>query len=320
MSDTDSDSSKNLRRLRKAKNRPTKYASESEEEVQQPRKGKKILKKLRDSESEEASSSENESDQNESGSDPDQSESDSEASDSEEEVEEKDAAGEFTLPTDYARIWTLTGLPHSGKSYFLRYLMWKYASDHNKFFKTVLCFSPTAFNGDYNWLPEKAVKEQYDEEYLMAYINSLKTKLKGLKTNDPDAKLKPNAIIFDDCLGMLNNSSWFQNFCSTARHTNTHLFFLNQYIASSRNVSTVLRNNTNFALMWKSPMKNSIQALYASYGQMLDTEADFKRLLMDNGGRQYSALMYRSGYDTVEESYLRVNANEAIPKDFKLVF
>lgn len=290
-SDSDSDYSKKKARKSHSKKKPKVYETESEEE----------------SESEEELSEESSS----------SSDSDKEE---EEEEEEKDVAGEFTLPTDYARIWTLTGLPHSGKSYMLRYIMWQYASVHNKYFKTVLCFSPTAFNGDYNWLPEKAVKDKYDEEYLIAYIESLKVKLKALKNNDPDAKLKPNAIIFDDCIGMLNNSYWFQNFCSTARHTNTHLFFLNQYIASSRNVSTVLRNNTNFALMWKSPMKNSIQALFASYGQMLEKEADFKKLLMDNGGRQYSALMYRSGYDTKEESYLRVNADQEIPKTFKLVF
>jgi hypothetical protein len=313
-SDSESDFPK--RKARKSQKKPKRYDSDSEEEVKRPQKGKKkkpIVESESDSESEQSSSDNDSSDNNSSG-------SDSSKSGSEDEEEQKDNAGEFTLPTDYARIWTLTGLPHSGKSYMLRYIMWQYASVHNKFFKTVLCFSPTAFNGDYNWLPEKAVKEEYDEEYLMAYINSLKHKLKGLKANDPDAKLKPNAIIFDDCLGMLNNSSWFQNFCSTARHTNTHLFFLNQYIASSRNVSTVLRNNTNFALMWKSPMKNSIQALYASYGQMLDTESDFKKLLMDNGGRQFSALMYRSGYDTIAESYLRVNAEEKVPKEFKLVF
>jgi flagellar biosynthesis GTPase FlhF len=312
-----SDSDYSSRKARKSvKNTKKKPKYESSEEDVKPRKGKKkpvVESSSDESESEEESSSENESD----GSDRSDEESDKEE---EPDKDEKSVVGQFELPTDYARIWTLTGLPHSGKSYFLRYLMYQYASVHNKFFKTVLCFSPTAFNGDYNWLPEKAVKEKYDEEYLIAYIDSLKAKLKGLKANDPDAKLKPNAIIFDDCLGMLNNSSWFQNFCSTARHTNTHLFFLNQYIASSRNVSTVLRNNTNFALMWKSPMKNSIQALYASYGQMLESEEDFKKLLMDNGGRQYSALMYRSGYDTVEESYLRVNAEEKVPKEFKLVF
>lgn len=314
---SDSDSDYHKKRARKQK-KPRKYNSDSEEEVKRPTKGKK--KPIIDSDSSESeeSSSDNDSSENDSSSGSSGSDTNSDTgSDSD---EQKDIAGEFTLPTDYARIWTLTGLPHSGKSYMLRYIMWQYASQHNKFFKTVLCFSPTAFNGDYNWLPEKAVKEQYDEEYLMAYITSLKEKLKGLKADDPDAQLKPNAIIFDDCLGMLNNSSWFQNFCSTARHTNTHLFFLNQYIASSRNVSTVLRNNTNFALMWKSPMKNSIQALFASYGQMLDSEADFKKLLMDNGGRQFSALMYRSGYDTIEESYLRINADEPIPKGFKLVF
>lgn len=234
--------------------------------------------------------------------------------------------GQFELPTDSAKIWILTGLPNSGKSYMLKYIMYSYAK--LGFFNWGLCFSPTSFNGDYDFLPEQCVKDKFDEDYLVRYIESLKEKLIELKkkSGDPKARLPHNFIIFDDCLGMMGGNkkggegaSWLNHFYSTARHTSTSLFFLNQYIAAAKNIPTTLRNNTNFSLMWPQPMKNSVSALYGAYGGMYENEQEFKQALLNNRGRQYSCLVYRSGYFSAEETYLRIQAKE-IPDDFKLHF
>lgn len=243
-------------------------------------------------------------------------------SEPESDYDDRDPPNQFRLPTsDPARIWTLTGLPASGKSYMMRYLMYLYAQ--LGFFRTGLVIAPTAaFSGDYDWVRNPAALwDKYDENRLMAYMESLKAKRKALqeKTGDPKAMLPPNFIIIDDCIGMINSGSWFTNFVSTARHTSTHLFFLNQYIAAARNVSTTLRNNTNFALMWRQPMEQSVDALYKAYGGFFESKKEFKEALLNNNGRKYSCLVYRSGYDDKESSYLRLCAGE-IPKDFKIMF
>lgn len=241
-----------------------------------------------------------------------------------------DPPGEFSLPVNPpARIFTLTGLPGAGKSHMLKYLMYCYAK--LDFFSNIVVFCPTAsVTGDYDWLQiPGAVHEKWDETYLISYMNFLKEKRRALrqKTGNLKAMLQPNAIIIDDCIGLMtsqkkkrqaagNDEEWsFENFVSTLRHTSTYLFILSQYIAAKNNVSTTLRNNTNFALMWKQPMERSVEALYEAYGGMYASKEEFKKNLIATNGRKFSCLMYRNGYDTAEGTYLRICAGE-VPDDF----
>jgi len=238
-----------------------------------------------------------------------------------------DPPGVFSLPTKgNAKIWTLTGHPGGGKSYMLRYIMYKYAQHRpHPFFRFGVVIAPTAScTGDYVWLSDHnpgAVWETYDEERLKAYMESLRRKRKELqeKTGDRTAMLPPNFCVVDDCIGMIKNSEWYTNFVSTARHTNTHLFFLNQYIAAARNICTTLRNNTNIALMWKQPMEHSVINLFKAYGGYYKNVNEFKERLLDDNGRKYSCLVYRSGYNDKVGSYLRIEARE-VPDNFAISF
>jgi len=208
----------------------------------------------------------------------------------------------------------------------LRYIMYKYAQHRpHPFFRFGVVIAPTAsYTGDYDWLSDHnpgALWDTYDEDRLKAYMESLKRRRIELqvKTGDRDAKLPPNFVIIDDCIGMIKNSEWFTNFVCTARHTSTHLFFLNQYIAAARNVSTTLRNNTTHALMWKQPMEHSVINLCKAYGGYYKNVHEFKKALLNDGGRKYSCLLYRSGYDDKEGTYMRIEAGE-VPKDFAIKF
>ena len=205
------------------------------------------------------------------------------------------------------------------------------------FFRFGIAICPTAeVSSDYDWIGNQnpgAVWDSWNEDRLMAYLESLKKRRIELqqRTGDRQANLPPNFIIVDDCIGLINvqggggkdkdgNEKFsFNNFVSTARHVNCHLFFLNQYIAAARSVSTTLRNNTNFAMMWKQPMEKSIKALYEAYGGYYDSWKEFKQRLLNDRGREYSCLVYRSGYNDKEGSYLRLDAQK-IPDDFEIAF
>lgn len=234
---------------------------------------------------------------------------------------EENAVGsgaDFRLPTDPA-IMIFVGSCASGKSYMLRYCMYHWA--RMKHFAFGLAFCPTAFNGDMSWLPERAVKKEYDEEYLEAYITNLRKKTEeGKKKHGNDWELKPNFVIFDDCLSLLVGSKFFNNWVSTFRHTNTYPIILTQYMAASRSVSTLLRNCTNIALMWPQSLKNSLKSMYEAYGQMFDNYDEFCTELNKCRERKFSCLVYRNSNEFIDKgAYCRIKAGE-FPQNFQVQF
>jgi hypothetical protein len=227
--------------------------------------------------------------------------------------------GGFDLPTKPS-IMIFCGGCAAGKSYMLRYMMYHWA--RQRFFGFGLAFCPTAFNGDMGWLPEKAVKEEYSEEYLEAYITNLRQKTKeGKAKHGIEWELKPNFVIFDDCLSLLVGSKFFNNWVSTFRHTNTYPIILTQYMAASRSVSTLLRNCTNFAFLWPQSLENSLKAMHSAYGQMCESYDDFVQELNKCRERKYSCLVYKNNPDitTKRQAYCRIKASE-FPQNFACKF
>ena len=296
-------------------------------------KGRKVIQDSSESESESDSESESENDSNSSAQDS-SSEHDSDSGKEEEEKQSEPAdedsskvpAGGFELPDEeeQAKIYVLTGTPASGKSYLCRYMFYRFCKRKTPMFKFGLVFSPSAYNGDYDFLPPNAVKDKYDPVHLNAYIESLKVKVKeGKEKNGRHWRLPHNFVILDDCLGMLSKSSKefnFENWVACHRQTSTSIFILNQYLNASRNVSTLLRNCTNYAFMFPQSLKNSIEAMFNSYGQMFDNIEEFKAALDACRKRKYSCLVFKNNNEatTVAEAYCTIKAGEM--PEFRMVF
>jgi len=249
-------------------------------------------------------------------------ESSSEESSSEEE-EEGIKTGSFDLPTakEQAKIWVLTGVPASGKSHMMKYVMYLYGKQ--KHFKGgILVFSPSAFNGDYDFLPKKALRNKFDENYLEAYVNNLQKKVEeGKEKNGKDWRLPHNALILDDCIGTMNSGGQFlMNFFSCHRHTSTTVFVLNQYLAAARSVSTCLRNVTSFALCWPQSLEHSVQAMYKAYGRRLGTLEEFEKALDKCREKKYSCLLFIGSNDIKNgiDQYRYITAGKF--PDFQLDF
>lgn len=227
--------------------------------------------------------------------------------------------GGFELPTSPS-IMIFCGSCAAGKSYMLRYMMYHWAK--MKFFGFGLAFCPTSFNGDMGWLPERAVKEEYSEEYLEKYITNLRQKTReGKAKHGVTWELPPNFVIFDDCLSLLVGSKFFNNWVSTFRHTNTYPIILTQYMAASRSVSTLLRNCTNYAFLWPQSLENSLKAMYSAYGQMCENYDDFVEELNKCRQRKFSCLVYKNNPDitTKRQAYCRIKASE-FPQNFAVKF
>ena len=82
-------------------------------------------------------------------------------------------------------------------------------------------------------------------------------------------------ILFDDLVGVLTqNTPFFQNFVTTARHLNISIVIAAQYIA--KGISTTLREQVNFAIMFRSKNQRTLKYLYESFGQLFETYDQFK--------------------------------------------
>ena len=92
---------------------------------------------------------------------------------------------DFTTP----QISVFLGKPKKGKSWALRWAVLKNTID-KKIFKYGIVFTRTKFNGDYDWLPDEYVYEDYDPMVLQQYLDGLKQL--------SEEELEPSFIIFDD--------------------------------------------------------------------------------------------------------------------------
>lgn len=216
-------------------------------------------------------------------------------------------------------IWILTGKPASGKSYMMRYLMYEYCR-MGHFTGGGWVYSPTSFNGDYDWMPKEKVIPKYEQAHLEQYINHLRQLTEaGKAEHGKDWQLKPNFVIFDDCLGLLKQTEWFNGWVANYRHTNTSIFILQQFLAASRSVSTLLRNCTSIAMMWPSILKHNVDACYRAYGGVAGLQENFEgNFLNPENAAPYSCLVYKANCER-DYTYVRAGAGET-PDDFKMIF
>ena len=221
----------------------------------------------------------------------------------------------FILPSDPSII-VLAGKPKSGKSYAIRSIMYSCAKQGH--FKFGICLTATKFNGDYDYLPDKHVWQGYDEARLEKYIDHLRQKTKEIKDKQGSkAQLPPNFVILDDLLGRIDMySSFFANWVSTYRHTNTTIFITAQQL--KRGISTTMRECTTFCFMFRTVFKDSVTALYESYGQLFEDFEDFKENFIKVTSVDHQALVFHNDQNNFDETYCTWIAESA--PDFKLKY
>lgn len=229
--------------------------------------------------------------------------------------------GGFRLPSseEQPKVWVLVGTCGSGKTWMLKSIMYQHAV--KKHFKFGVVYTATKFTGDYTWSPDRSVRA-WDEEHFKGYIENLKTKTEqGVAKEGKDFKLPHNYVIFDDNNGILTQSEFMINFISTHRHTRTTVFILSQLLTSRGSVSTTMRANTSFALMWPTPNHKNIKGLYENFGGSIESFKEFKDKLFACRQRPHSCLVLKNSIEntTPEEEFTTIVA-APFPKDFQLKF
>lgn len=209
-------------------------------------------------------------------------------------------------------IIVLLGRPASGKSYCIKSMIYSWAkANHMKF---GLCVCPTAFNGDYSYLPDKWVWDEYDEDKLARYVERLREKTKKLGKE----KMPPNFVILDDLLGKINwNSKFWTSWIATFRHTNTTLLISAQSL-KGKGTSTLLRDCTSRALMYYTNFKSAVEGLFDAYGQIFPNIDEFKKAYRDMTREKHQCMVYVNNQDSFDDSYFSLIA--APVEDFKLEY
>lgn len=214
----------------------------------------------------------------------------------------------FKTDDDSAALYVLVGKSRKGKSHLTRYILMNRLLSKQWHFGLVFCKSK--FNNDYtSFLPDNRIYEGYNEQVLMKYVNNLKKIVKE------KGKVPASFIIFDDLIGVLNNATdWFNNFISTFRHVNINVFICVQYLTGKNAVSPIMREQTNFAILFQSRTRRTIENLYESYGGLFDTIEQFKQHFFNATKVKYSAMLYSEDVDDRDENYITIQAPAEVPK------
>ena len=198
------------------------------------------------------------------------------------------------------------GKSHRGKSYFVKFfLMDGFA--RNKF-SFGLVFSGTAFNKDYNFLPSKSIFGEYDQDILEQYVENLK------KIKEDKGTVPGNFVLFEDCQGLLDNQTkFFVNWISMYRHLSTSIIFNQQYLLGKNAISPIIRNQTTHCLAFNSKTKRTIENLYQNFGQMFETEKEFKEYFLNITKEQHVGMLYIEKEDDINKNYLPIIAPGEYP-------
>ena len=208
------------------------------------------------------------------------------------------------------------GACKKGKTNALKFTLLKHSLDNfygSAKFEFGLVFSRSKFTGEYDFIENQDyVHENYDEEVLMKYVDGLKNIVESGK------EAPPNFVVFDDMIGLLNmkQNTFFTNFISTHRKTNTCVFLATQHLKTGS--STTLREITTHAIVFSSKQLNTIQSLFENFGQLFSNIGEFKDNFFDITKEKYTAMLYLQDADNINDNYMIYKAPDVSQWDYVL--
>lgn len=188
------------------------------------------------------------------------------------------------------------GKSKRGKSYLTRYLI-QYFTLHTPIFKQGLVFCGTrGLNNDWDMFPDKCIINGYDENILMAWLENIK------KVYASGKKLPPSFIIFDDLLGKLGKTKFFDNFLSTYRHYNITIFLNNQFLRQSAS-STLLREQANYLFAFRTVAESTIAGLFEWFGGLFKNQEEFKKHFLSITEPKFQAMLFLEAEEDITKNY-----------------
>lgn len=198
----------------------------------------------------------------------------------------------------------LLGKTNSGKSHFLRYVMREISKSKYPFSYGVV-FCGTEFENSYDFVPDKFIHSEYDEDVLVRLIELQ-------KKNIQNEIYKRCFVIFDDCLSSdeLRGSGVIRKLAVQSRHYGISVFICCQW---PHLCDPPIRSNATHIYMFNlGNSKIALQSLYENFGMRFKSFDDFKQYYYNNiDNHQFIAI--------IKDNLCVLRAPENIP-DFKLKF
>jgi hypothetical protein len=199
------------------------------------------------------------------------------------------------------------GSSYSGKTHLLQNVLIDML-DAGKF-KFGVVFCSTLFNNGWEMFDDKIIKSKFTTEWLRAYLDLILTKY----TVNGKFKYEPSFMIFDDMIGQIDLMDPFiQWFLSVFRHFGITLFISTQFI---NRISTLHREQANYAFVWPQKTRRSLEAIYESLCGDLDHINDLKDLIKRcTAGIKYAALFIDCHDPDPSTKYKGVLARKELPE------
>lgn len=196
----------------------------------------------------------------------------------------------------------LSASPASGKTSMIKYLIY-ILSKANRF-SAGFVFTNTGFNGDFSFLPQKAVSA-YNEE-------KLKSIMRYQREGVNDGTAKNIFIVLDDVLGSINwSSNLWTGIISTYRHYKITLFVSTQYIYR---VPPLIRACASYAFVFAPKEGRTVKALHETFGNGMCAK-EFEAMLRENT-LDYNCLMI-DNFDPRGQTRTKIKAELV---DYKLEY
>lgn len=197
------------------------------------------------------------------------------------------------------------GKSEQGKSYLVRYLL-DYALISRVFKFGIVFQGSKGMNDDYGFLPDKAVKNGFDEAVLIKWIDKLKAQKERLVKAGKGADMPRSFIIFDDLLGILQKSAYMDNFFSLYRHLGITVFLNTQYLNTAAS-STLVRQQTSFGFFFRSSAARTKDSLYEWFAGDISKDEfleKYKRFTKED----YNCMLYISSERDPTKAFYRFQA------------
>jgi hypothetical protein len=170
---------------------------------------------------------------------------------------------------------------YSGKSVLMKRLI----EANRSRFDGIMIISNTAFNGFYNSLLNEGKKDvvihpRYESILLERLLQKQKT----------DKAFKNVLLVLDDVIGEENmrNDKGLNQIATEGRHYNITLFFATQNATS---ISPVLRNNCDYAFLFKQFNEDAVETLAKSYSILPLEKRQFKQMLQGRATDDYGVIV-----------------------------
>jgi hypothetical protein len=203
----------------------------------------------------------------------------------------------------------LIGMTKSGKTHLLKCLI----GLHADFFNYGLCFSSTSFSGDYDYLPDEYVYEEYDENIIRALMNKQRQYL-GLYKEGKIKSMPEAFIILDDQLGLVEfhkKNNVFDVLFSKGRHLHISCFLS---IQMSSYLSPCIRYNSMYIFI--TVIHGGAKTMMYEISRGFKSEKEFNEFL-DENCVDHKVVVFDNS-DAYEKQYIKIiKAPENIP-DFYL--